>query len=114
MIGVAGSANGVQYELSVRETYPEKIISLLLTDVVQYDQVSKEYVQFQSSYSKRQYLTIDHFQGIDTKKPSNLEPQPRSSYHFKHDRIEPGQYQYYSIPISSAGVRVGDEIAGVC
>ena len=44
MIGVAGSVNGVQYELSVRETYPEKITSLPLTDVVQYDQVRKAYV----------------------------------------------------------------------
>jgi len=39
MIGVTGSNNGVQYELTVRETYPDKISSLLLTDIVQYDQV---------------------------------------------------------------------------
>ena len=38
MIGVAGPTIGVQYELSVRVTHPEKIASLLLTDVVQYDQ----------------------------------------------------------------------------
>ena len=50
-------------------------------------------------------------QSVDVKKPS-LEPQPRSSYHFKHDRIEPGKYQYYSIPITSAGARVGDDIVG--
>ena len=101
MIGVFSRSVGAEFQLTVRMSDPVKIFSLLLSDMVEFSDPSK-------------YLADRKEKG----KNDMLKTAPKSAYHFTHEAIVPGHYQYYSVPLvpsttTATAISKGDEIVVV-